>query len=40
MFDEHRPPLAGERRRDMPRRAPALTPLTPLPLDAGDAAPG
>lgn len=36
MFDEHRPPLAGERRRDMPRRAPALK---PLPLDAGDAAP-
>lgn len=36
MFDEHRPPLAGERRRDMPRRVPALT---PLPLDAGDAAP-
>lgn len=36
MFDEHRPPLAGERSRDMPRRAPA--PL-PLPLDAGDAVP-
>jgi predicted signal transduction protein with EAL and GGDEF domain len=36
MFDEHRPPLAGERRRDMPRRAPGPMPLPP---GGGDAAP-
>ncbi len=40
MLDETRPPLAGERRRDMPRHGLGHEPgALPLPPDAGDSAP-
>ena len=38
MFDDPRPPLAGERRKDMPRSGAGALPL-PLPLDADEAGP-